>query len=78
MQHVNPQQFEKKPPFSQWLVAQENRAGAIGELAKFAKADRAFPRDGTPKDAWKRLNQVGAESDLYAAMEEAELDWLAL
>ena len=51
---------------------------AIGELAKHAKADRSFPRSGTIKDVWKRLNTMQVEGDLYDAMEEAELDYLAL
>lgn len=80
MEHADPTQFTtgKKPPFGQWLIEQEKRNGAIGELAKHAKADRGFPRSGTVKDVWKRLNSMQVEGDLYEAMEEAELDYLAL
>ena len=80
MEHADPTQFktEKKPPFGQWLIQQDQRSGAIGDLAKHAKADRGFPRNGDVRDAWKRLNSIQAEGDLYDAMEEAELDYLAL
>ncbi|WP_278392040.1 YozE family protein [Sphingobium yanoikuyae] len=80
MEHADPSQFASvsKPPFGQWLIEQENREGAIGELAKHAKADRSFPKSGTVKDVWKRLNTMQVEGDLYDAMEEAELDYLAL
>lgn len=79
MEHADPAQFTaKKPPFGRWLIEQATRDDAIGELAQFAKADRGFPKDGALKDAWARLNSSQPESHLYAAMEDAELDWLAL
>ncbi|MFC3442588.1 hypothetical protein ACFOKF_15540 [Sphingobium rhizovicinum] len=79
MEHAGPAQFAgKKPSFGQWLIEQDKRAGAIGDLAKHAKADRGFPRSGTVKDVWKRLNGMQVESEIYDAMEEAELDYLAL
>jgi len=67
-----------KPPFGRWLIDQEQRAGAIGELAKHAKNDRSVPRSGDSKAVWKHLNAIQVESDLYDAMEEAELDYHAL
>lgn len=80
MENADPSQFisAAKPSFGQWLVDQEKRDGAIGELARHAKADRGFPRSGTTKDVWKRLNAMQVEGDLYDAMEDAELDYLAL
>ncbi|SER09513.1 hypothetical protein [Sphingobium sp. YR768] len=80
MEHAGPAQFAagKKPPFGQWLIEQDKRTGAIGDLAKHARADRAFPRNGGVKDVWKRLNSIQVESEIYDAMEEAELDYLAL
>lgn len=67
-----------KPPFGSWLIDQDKRPGAIGELAKHAKSDRSFPRSGDSKAVWKHLNAIQVESDLYDAMEEAELDYHAL
>lgn len=80
MEHEDPTQFagEKKSPFGRWLIEQDTRTGAIGELARHAKADRGFPRDADTKKVWERLNIMQVEGDLYDAMEEAELDYLAL
>lgn len=80
MEHADPSQFAggKKPPFGRWLIEQDARPGAIGDLARHAKADRGFPRDADAKKVWQRLNMMQVESDLYDAMEDAELDYLAL
>ena len=67
-----------KPPFGRWLIDQDQRSGSIGELAKHAKNDRGFPRSGDSKAVWKHLNAIQVDSDLYDAMEEAELDYHAL
>lgn len=64
-----------KPPFGRWLLTQQTRAGAIGQLAQCAAKDPAFPRDGTPDKVSCRLNAVGADGDLHEALEEAALDW---
>lgn len=80
MEHAGAAQFAtgKKPPFGQWLIEQDKRTGPVGELARHARADRGFPRTGDIKAVWKRLNAVQVESEIYDAMEEAELDYLAL
>jgi hypothetical protein len=64
-----------KPAFGRWLLSQSSRSDAIGDLAKCAKADPGFPREGTPDAVSCRLNAVGADGDLHAALEDAELDW---
>jgi len=64
--------------FGRWLIAQKGRTDAIGELAKCAAADPRFPVDGDEKQAWKRLNELEADGDMLIAMEDAEIDWLAL
>lgn len=80
MEHADPSQFDTTPklPFGRWLIEQESRGGAIGQLAEHARTDPHFPRNGDAKAVWKRLNAVQVDPDLYATMEEAELDWLAL
>lgn len=78
MEHADPAQFGRKQPFGAWLVEQQDRGGAIGELAGYVKADPHFPRTGDLKAAWRRIIDVQPEAHLYLAMEEAELDWLAL
>ena len=68
-----------RPPraFGRWLLAQQSRGDAIGELAKKAAADPQFPRDGTPDAVSCRLNAVGADGDMHWALEDAHLDWAA-
>lgn len=63
--------------FGAWLVSQQDRAGWIGDLAKAAKADRKFPRNGDPDDVRKHLNNSQADSDMLEAVDDAENLWLA-
>lgn len=67
----------ERPAFGRWLLAQSNRSGPIGQLAVDAAADRGFPRDGDPEAVRARLRSVQAEGDLFAAVDDAELDWLS-
>ncbi|AHE57456.1 hypothetical protein NX02_29460 [Sphingomonas sanxanigenens DSM 19645 = NX02] len=63
-------------PFGAWLLRQEKRHDWIGGLAKAAKADRAFPKAGDPEAVRKRLSEVGAEADMFEALDAAEIEWL--
>ena len=65
-------------PFGQWLVTQIHRDGWIGDLAKAAKADRSFPRDGDPEAVRVHLGSKQAESDMLEAVDDAETIWLRL
>jgi hypothetical protein len=64
-------------PFGTWLLAQTKNDGWIGDLAKAAKADRAFPRNGDADAVRERLSLAGAEVDMVEAVDVAELAWLA-
>jgi hypothetical protein len=76
MPTINPDRYAKpRQPFARWLLAQKTRADAIGDLAQCAARDPGFPRDGTPDAVSCRLNAVGADGDLHAALEDAALDW---
>lgn len=66
---------QPKPAFGRWLLSQADRSGSIGELAQSAARDPGFPRDGTLDAVSCRLNAVGADGDLHAALEDAALDW---
>jgi len=65
-------------PFGTWLLTQLKRDGWIGDLAKAAKADRRFPRDGDPDMVRKHLSDNQAESDMLEAVDDAENIWLCL
>jgi hypothetical protein len=69
---------EAPVPFGQWVLQQTERGGFLGQLAKAAKADRAFPKDGDPEAVRKRLSLQGADPDMHEALDDAELDWMAL
>jgi hypothetical protein len=69
---------EAAVPFGRWVLQQIDRGGFIGELAKAAKADRAFPKDGDPEAVRKRLSAQGADPDMHEALDDAELDWASL
>ena len=60
-----------------WLLAQQARTDAIGDLAKAARGDRGFPVDGDFKAISARLNELGADGDMHQALDDAEIDWVA-
>jgi hypothetical protein len=60
--------------FGQWLVAQADREGSTGELAKAAPK---FPRRGGPDEVRARLNEMQADGDMHDAIDDAETDWLS-
>jgi hypothetical protein len=61
--------------FGMWLIGQHGRPGWVGELAKAAKADRTFPRQGDPDAVRLHLNKMQAESDMFEAVDDAERLW---
>lgn len=63
--------------FGTWLLRQGGREDAIGDLAKAAAADPRFPRGGDPQAVSKRLNELQADGDTHAALEDAESEWLS-
>jgi len=65
----------ERGPFGRWLLQQEDAKGLVGQLAKCAKADPAFPRDGDPDAVRARLSAVMAEGDMFEAVDDAEMDW---
>lgn len=64
-------------PFGAWLLVRAGEPGPIGELAAAAKADRGFRPSGTPEDLRARLRVAMADGHMFAAVEDAEIDWLA-
>jgi hypothetical protein len=63
-------------PFGTWLVGQSDKQGWISELAKAAKADSLFPRDGGPDAVRAHLSNRGADGDMFEAVDDAEGEWL--
>ena len=65
-----------RPPFGAWLLMQNDRGGLIGQLVAGAVADRRFPRRGEPNDVRAHLTAMQADGDMFAAVDDAETDWL--
>jgi hypothetical protein len=61
-----------RPCFVAWLRDQGKSKGAIGELAKAARIDPLFPRNGSADDVRARFYQAGADGDALEALEDAE------
>jgi hypothetical protein len=62
-------------PFGAWLLEQVKRPGSLGELAKAAKSDRLFPKNGSADDARRRFGDAGADGDAFAALDDAEHEY---
>jgi len=68
---------EPKAAFGQWLMTQKDRSDLVGQLAVGAVADRRFPRNGNAEAVRKHLSAMQAEGDMFAAVDDAESDWLS-
>lgn len=67
----------KGEPFGRWLLAQKDRGDWIDGVADAARADRQFPKDGDPEAVRKRLRELSADGDAFAAIDDAELHWIS-
>lgn len=65
-------------PFGRWVLEQTARGGFVGQIATIAKSDRGFPKDGNADAVRKRLGDTGADPEMFDAVDDAELDYLAL
>ena len=77
MHATEPSSSPALPAFGAWLVQQPDSDGLVGQLVAGAKADRRFPKTGDPEAVRKHLSAMQAEGDLFEAVDEAEIDWLA-
>ncbi|WP_229710181.1 hypothetical protein [Novosphingobium indicum] len=66
----------ERGPFGRWLVRQPS-TGILGALARAAKADPRFPLDGDPEAVRNHLRKCMADGDMFAAVDDAELDWMS-
>ena len=74
---VDMQYRAKSVAFGQWLLSQAMSDGWIGDLARAAKHDPKFPRQGDPEAVRARLRELGADGDAFQAVDDAETDWLS-
>lgn len=66
---------DRDQTFGEWLLAQREHIGWIGELVAAARQDRAFPKTGTPDDVRRHLNAAMADNAMFEAVDDAEADW---
>lgn len=78
MSDVAERDTDTKPAFGAWLLKQADRSDWVGDLAKAAKADRGFPRNGDAEAVRARMREQQADGDAWAAIDDAEDDWLCL
>lgn len=67
-----------RPPFGGWLMRQlTGKSEAMDMLIKGAKLDPTFPKGGDPEAVRQHLGKRGADPDVFEAIDDAELSWLA-
>jgi uncharacterized protein YozE (UPF0346 family) len=62
--------------FGRWLLTQRERGDWVDTLADAARSDARFPKDGDPEAVRTHLRAQQADGDVFAAMDDAEADWL--
>ena len=68
----------ERSPFGGWLLRQPTgRSEALDMLIKGAKHDPRFPKAGDPDAVRAHVGKQGADPDLFEAIDDAELMWLA-
>ncbi len=76
--YVERRDLVERPPFGGWLTRQPiGKSDAMDLLIKGSKLDPAFPKSGDPDDVRKHLGGRGADPDVFEAIDDAELAWLA-
>jgi hypothetical protein len=63
--------------FGRWLLTQRDRGDWVDGIAEAARADRTFPRDGDPEAIRAHLRKQQADGNAFAAIDDAESDWMA-
>ncbi len=70
-------QSDTQVPFGRWLLTQRDRGDWVDGIADAARADRTFPKNGNPEAVRAHLRKQQADGDVFAAIDDAESDWLA-
>jgi hypothetical protein len=62
-------------PFAAWLLRQDARPDDIGDLARTARRDPAFPRLGTYEEVERHLVPRSEDGSARATAEAARYEW---
>lgn len=66
---------DQREPFGRWLLTRPDRKDWTDDLAKMAKADRGFPKNGDVEAVRKHLSAQGADGDTFECLDDAETDY---
>jgi hypothetical protein len=69
---------QAKVAFGKWMLMQRDRGDWIDGIADAARADRTFPKSGDPEAVRKHLRGQQADGDAFAAIDDAESEWMSL
>ena len=69
---------QAKMAFGKWMLMQRDRGDWIDGIADAARADRTFPKSGDPEAVRKHLRGQQADGDAFAAIDDAESEWMSL
>jgi hypothetical protein len=67
-----------KLAFGRWLLTQREGGDWVDGIADAARADRTFPKNGGPETVRAHLRGQQADGDAFAAIDDAESDWMAI
>jgi hypothetical protein len=67
----------KVEPYGPGLLRQRERSDWIDGVTEAARADRQFPKYGDSEAVRKRMREMLADGDAFAAIDDAEPHWLA-
>jgi uncharacterized protein YozE (UPF0346 family) len=70
-------QVTRAETFGRWLLRQRDRGDWVDALAESARTDRRFPKDGDPDVVRQYMSTMQADGDVFAAIDDAELDWMS-
>lgn len=69
---------QPKMTFGKWVLMQRDRGDWIDGIADAARADRTFPSNGDSEAVRKHLRSQQADGDAFAAIDDAESEWMSL
>lgn len=72
---IEPEAMPAPRSFAAWLLDQAKRPGTLGDLAKAARLDRAFPKTGDADAVRLRFSRAGADGDAFEALDDAEREY---
>ena len=61
-----------------WMLTRRDRGEWINGIADAARADHTFPKNGDPEAVPKYLRSQQADGDAFAAIDNAESEWMSL